>query len=175
MTNHKLIETERLWMKPADEGDADLFLELLNTPKWLSFIGDRNVHTLEEAKAYIAEKMSPQMKRLSFSNNVVFRKEDGVKIGCCGLFDREGVDGLDIGFAFLPDYEKNGYAYESASKMLELAFTTYGQTVIHAITIKPNLSSQRLLNKLGLSFKKNIHLPDDPEELMLFELKKEAI
>lgn len=172
MTNHKHIETERLWMKPADEDDADLFLKLLNTPKWLAFIGDRNVHTLEEAKAYITGKMTPQLKRLSFTNNVVIRKSDGVKMGCCGLFDREGVEGLDLGFAFLPEFEKQGYGLESAQKMKELAFTNYGQTKISAITIKENTGSQKLLERVGLRFIKTISIPDDDAELMLYELEK---
>lgn len=172
MRKRNKLETERLILKPVTEEDADLFLPLLNTPKWLDYVGDRQVHTLQEAKAYIEEKMTPQMKRLGFTNNVVIRKLDGVKMGCCGLFDREGVEGLDIGFAFLPDFENQGYAYESASKLLSIAFSDYGHSKVSAITIKRNLSSRKLLEKLGLTFKKFIRIPDDPEELMLYELEK---
>ena len=96
------IATERLVLKPTTLEDAAFILELLNSPKWLKFIGDRNVKSIAEAEAYIKERMLPQFERLGFTNNVVIRKADGKKIGACGLYDRDGLEGIDIGFAFLP-------------------------------------------------------------------------
>jgi RimJ/RimL family protein N-acetyltransferase len=40
---------------------------------------------------------------------------------------------------------------------------------ISGITTKPNISSQKLLEKLGLRFMKYIKLPKDKEELMLYQ------
>lgn len=54
-------------------------------------------------------------KEDSLNSNTVIRKLDNVKIGTCGLYDREGIDGVDIGFAFLPEYEKKGFAFENAN------------------------------------------------------------
>ncbi|MBW1294086.1 GNAT family N-acetyltransferase [Aquimarina litoralis] len=165
----KHFETDRLLLVPADINDAAFYLELLNTPKWLQNIGDRNVKSIEDAKSYIEQKMTPQLDRLGFSNYTVIRKSDKVKLGCCGLYDRDGVDGFDIGFAFLPNYEKMGYAYESASKLKEVAITQFKIHKISAITIPKNKSSQKLLEKLGFSFVKMITIPNDDEELMLYE------
>ena len=41
---------------------------------------------------------------------------------------------------------------------------------ITAITIKENVGSQRLIEKLGLEFKKTILFGDEPEELLFYEL-----
>ncbi len=168
------FETQRLLLRPMTEEDAAFQLELLNSPLWLENIGDRNVRTLEEAKIYIREKVTPQLERLGFSNFTVIRKEDGIKMGTCGLYDREGLEGVDIGFAFLPQYFGKGYAHESASKILEAGKTIFGLTEINAITTRANLASQKLIEKLGLQYIRIISLPNDPEPLLFYQWKKDV-
>ena len=115
--------------------------------------------------------MRSQLEHLDFSNYTVIRKEDQVKLGNCGLYDREGLEGIDIGFAFLPQYEGKGYAYEAAKELKEQAFSRFKLSELHAITDKENIGSQRLIEKLGLRFKKYITLPNETEEIMLYNLK----
>jgi len=164
------FETDRLVLRPASLEDAAFVLELLNSPKWLQFIGDRKVYTLQDAEVYIKERMMPQLERLGYGNFMVIRKEDNVPIGCCGLYDREGLEGVDIGFAFLPENEGKGYAFEAALRVKEAAFSELSLTKIGAITIEANTGSRRLLEKLGLEFIKKMHLDNDPEELMYYEI-----
>jgi len=168
---YKTFETERLIIRPTTEIDASFIFELLNTPKWIKYIGDRNVKTIKDAEAYVKNKMTPQLEKLGFSNNTVIRKSDGVKIGTCGLFDREGIDGVDIGFSFLPQFEKMGYAFESTNKLKEVAINDFNISKISAITLKENLDSQNLLIKLGLQFEKIVKIPNDNVKLMLFVFK----
>lgn len=170
--NEPTYETERLILRPTTVDDAAFVYEVMNTEGWLKFIGDRNVKSHEDAAAYIKAKMRPQQERLGYSNNTVIRKSDGVKIGSCGIYDREGLEGVDIGFAFLPQYGGKGYAFEAANKVKELAFGKFGLSIISGITVKENIKSQRLLEKLGLKFIKMINLPDDPVELMFYQINK---
>lgn len=167
------FETERLILRPTAEEDAELVFNLMNTPKWHLYIGDRNIKTIEDAKLYILKRMRPQLERLGYSNYTVVRKADQVKLGSCGLYDREGLDGIDIGFALLPDFEGKGYAYEAANCLKQAAWDEFGITTLRGITVSENLPSQRLLIKLGLVHSDNIRLADEDEELMLFELTKE--
>ena len=171
--NYPILETERLILKPTQPEDASFLLALLNSPKWLEHIGDRNVHSIAEAEQYIVERMLPQLDRLGYSNNTIILKETGAKIGVCGIYHREGLEGVDLGFAFLPDYEKKGYAYESATTLIQAAFTQYDITLLKAMTTHTNLASQKLLEKLGFQHIENIFIPNDEEELRLYELKKE--
>jgi len=171
MKKYAHFETERLVLQPTTEEDAGFILELLNSPKWLAYIGDRNVHTEEDAIQYIKNKISPQLEKLGFSNYTLIRKTDGVKIGSCGLYDREGLEGIDIGFALLPAYEGMGYGFESASKILEIGKTEFNIEMISAITTKNNLASQRLIEKLGLRYIQTIRIPNDEEELLLYRIE----
>lgn len=163
------FETERLILRPTGTEDAEFILELLNTPKWSEYIGDRGVRTVDQAKDYIQERMIPQLERLGFSNYTVIRKSDGEKLGCSGLYDREGLEGVDIGFAFLPQFEGLGYAYESSLKVKQIGIEFFGISHIKAITIESNIKSQKLLEKLGLKFVKFFRMEGDDAELMLYE------
>jgi RimJ/RimL family protein N-acetyltransferase len=168
---YKTFDTERLHLRPATLDDADFILELLNTPKWIQYIGDRNVKTLEAAQKYIEERMFPQLMRLGFGNYAVIRKSDGKQLGCCGIYDREGLEGVDIGFSFLPEYERKGYAFEASLCLKEAAFSVFNLKKMGAITQEENSASRKLLEKLGLQFVKMIQLGDDPEELCYYELR----
>ena len=163
------FHTPRLFLRPTAEEDSDFIFELLNTPKCLKFIGDREVRSVEAAREYIRVKMLPQLEKLGFSNYTVIRKEDGVKLGTCGLNDRPGLEGIDIGFAFLPGYEKKGYAYEASSELMRAAEGDFNLTQIIAITARDNFSSQKLLEKLGLAFTKTIRLPGEEKEVLFYE------
>ena len=175
MKKFNSYETEHLLLKPTSTEDAGFILKLLNSPKWIEFIGDRNIHTEEEAKQYILEKMTPQLVKMGFSNYTVIRKKDTVKMGTCGLYDREGVEGVDIGFAFLPEFENKGYGFEAANKIKQVGFSVFKLAKIQAITTKENLASQKLIEKLGLTFKKFTKIPNDIEELMLYEINNSSI
>ena len=162
-------ETERLILKPASLDDADFFLELYNMPSFIQYIGDRNLRTKTDAETYIENRFLPQIKKLGFGNYVVILKENEAKIGAVGIFEREGLEVLDIGFSFFEQYEGKGFAFESANKLKEVAKEEFGIEKISAITTKDNHSSQKLIQRLGLTFIKMVRLPEDTEELLYFE------
>jgi RimJ/RimL family protein N-acetyltransferase len=166
---YRMYETERLILKPFAVSDAAFLVQLLNSPKWLQYIGDRNVHTEEAAAAYINERMITQLNRLGYGNNLVIRKEDNMPMGACGLYERPGLPMVDIGFAFLEEFEGKGYGFEAASHLLEAVKKHFGLQKICAITTPENMASQKLLVKLGLQFIKLIRMEGDKDELMYYE------
>ena len=109
-----MLETERLQIVKFSEEDAPFVFELLNTPAWIQFIGDRGVRTLEEARQYIVNGPLKSYEQFGFGPYLVRLKESDRPIGLCGLFKRETLEDVDIGFALLPAYAGNGYAYEAA-------------------------------------------------------------
>ena len=168
----KSFETPRLLLKPTSTEDARLLIELYNSPKWLEHIGDRNIKTEMQAAQYITEKMLPQQEKLGFGNYTIIKKLTGEKMGVCGLYDRKGLDGVDLGYAILPQFEKQGFVTESAARIVQAGFEDFNLDKIQAITNLVNTASQSILEKIGFTYLKNIFLPDDPEELRLYVLNK---
>lgn len=164
-----IYETERLILRPMSLEDADFILDLYNRPKFIQFIGDRNLKTVADAGDYIKNQFLPQFERLGYGNYLMITKEGNHKIGGVGIFEREGLDVVDIGFSLLDEFEGKGYAYEAALKIKSVGMNDFGLTKISAITTKDNFSSQKLIEKLGLRFRKYVTIPNDPEELMYYE------
>ena len=165
-----VIETERTILKPMAVEDAPFVYELVNTKEWIENIGQRNVHSEEDAKKYIQHKMVDHYEKHGYGNFLMTRKSDNQKIGCISLYNRDDVDGVDIGFAMLPDYMGKGYAYEGAVAVRNVARNDLKISGITAFTTKENIGSQKLIEKLGLQFKKTIIFGDEKEELLLYEL-----
>ncbi|MFD3449777.1 GNAT family N-acetyltransferase [Microbacteriaceae bacterium 4G12] len=169
----KILETDRLILRPQTTDDAAFILELMNTPSWLQFIGDRGVRTLEDAKDYILNGAIRMYEQFGFCLFLVARKEDHVPIGICGLVKRDGLEDIDIGFAFLPKYWAKGYAYEAASAVMAYGIDTLGLQRIVAITDQDNHASIKLLKKVGLQFEQLIQLQNGSEKLNLFAFDRE--
>ncbi len=146
------LETERLNIRPLILQDAAFMLELLNSKGWIQFIGDRNVRNIEAASNYIQKIISNN----KFFYNVFKIKDTNTPIGVVTFLYRENYDCPDIGFAMLPQYEKNGYAYEAVKNYLEeLNRNKVGQII--AIVKPDNANSIHLLNKLGLLFEETFN------------------
>jgi len=163
-----VLETERLLLRQLTTDDAEFILELLNEPSFIQNIGDRGVRTLEAARLYILNGPVASYAKNGFGSYLVILKETNESIGMCGLIKRDGLEDVDIGYAFLPKFWSRGYAVESA-----LAIKTYAKDVIElkrmvAITDPANEGSIRVLERLGLRFEKMIRLSQDDIELKLF-------
>ena len=160
-----VLETARLALRRLTPEDAPFILELVNEPSWLQFIGDKGVRTLDDARGYIQNGPMDMYARLGFGLYLVELK-DGTPIGMCGLIKRPALEDVDIGFAFRPQFWGQGYARESAAAVLDHGRDAFKLKRIVAITSPGNISSIRLLEKLGFEFEQELQLsPGDPVKL----------
>lgn len=157
------LETERLTIRRFTEADAEFILGLLNQPSFLRYIGDKGVRNIDDAVRYIQNGPIASYERVGYGPYVVRLKETAVPIGMCGLLKRDTLPDADVGFAFLPDYWSQGYAFEAVAAVM-----TYGREVLElrrivAITSPDNSASIRLLEKVGFKFEGLITLPEQGE------------
>lgn len=162
------FETERLRLRAFTMQDADFIIELLNTPGWIQFIGDRNVKTRIQAERYLENGPMKSYEQHGFGLSMVERREDLCALGMCGIIWRETLEWPDIGFAFLPEYGGRGYALEIAKATLQYGLDVLMIPRIAAITVPHNLRSVNLLEKIGLRFKEDFRMAGSEEELKLF-------
>ena len=160
------IDTGRLELRPFTADDADFVLRLLNEPSFLRYIGDRGVHSRDDAVKYIADGPVAGYARDGHGLMRVVRKADGAALGMCGVLKRDTLPDPDLGFSFFPEYWSQGYAFESAHAAMRHAREALGLCRILAITTRDNGPSMRLLGKLGFSFDRMIAM--GVEELCLF-------
>lgn len=123
-------------------------LQLLNTPGWLQFIGDRNVHDKLEAENYIRKTLDNPL----YFCSVFELRETHQPIGVISFLHRANQQFPDIGYAMLPAFEKKGFAFEACSSYLNQIKKEKIAPKVIAITLPSNKNSIRLIEKLGLKF-----------------------
>ena len=164
-----ILETERLRLREFNLHDSVFIVELLNTPGWLKFIGDRNVKSIEQAKDYLINGPFKSYKTYGYGLSMVERKEGALPIGMCGILNRDSLECPDIGFAFLPMYSGKGNAIEIVTALLQYADEKIGLSTLGAIVVPNNLRSISLLQKVGFVFEKTITLPPSTEQLSFYK------
>lgn len=176
MPSPVLLETERLQLRRLSDSsaqDAAFLLRLLNEPSFLQNIGDRGVRNLGDAHAYMTRGPVSSYREHGHGLYRVDIKATGVPAGLCGLVRREGLEGPDLGYAFLPEFWSRGYAKEAAAAVLGHARETLALSRIWAIVDPENAGSIRLLQKLGFRFERMVQLSADDIALNLFVLEVE--
>lgn len=158
-----IAETDRLLIRELDSAkDAEFIFELLNSPKFIKFIGDRDVRSIERSAQFIENRYRKSYRDNGYGLYAVELKNTAAatQIGLCGFVKRDNLPCPDLGYAFLPDHEGKGYGFESAAAMMRFGRDTLGFTQVLAITTQDNEVSARLLDKLGFSF---VSVTDSPE------------
>ncbi len=155
-----LPPTSRLYFEPLAPEHAAFIEQLLNTEGWIKNIGERNVRSHEDALGYI-QKISDNPNS---TYTVFLSRETRVALGVVTLIKRDNQAHFDIGFAMLPEYERNGYALEASKQQLDYLLASGQHEKIIAIALKDNLRSISLLEKLGLTLEEDYW---EGEELMV--------
>ncbi|WP_394167888.1 GNAT family N-acetyltransferase [Photobacterium piscicola] len=150
----KLIsETYNLIIRQLTLDDAEFIIQLLNEEAFIRYIADKNVRTHVDAVNYLTNGPLASYRDYGFGLNLVLLKETATPIGICGLLKREELDYPDLGYAFLTEFCKKGYATEAASSVLYVGMKDHSLNTVLAVTLLDNEGSNRLLQKIGFELK----------------------
>lgn len=163
----RIAHTERTTIDQISTRDAPFMLALLNSPTWIRFIGDRNVHTVEEAQAHVVTRYLGLYQAPGYGYYAV-RLLDGRAIGICGFLQKPYLENVDFGFAMLPEFQRQGYGFEAAWAVLEFGARQCGLSVLDAVTVTDNVASTRLLEALHFTHVGEVRVPDTDERLQLY-------
>ena len=166
----KILETERTILREIVADDAAFMLDLLNQPSFIKYIGDRNVRDLRQAREFIEHRLRASYQNFGYGLWTVELRETGELVGICGFVKRDVLPDADIGFAFLPDFEGKGYAFEAAAATLKYGREKLNFGRVLAITSPDNERSGRLLEKIGLRFERTMQLAADAADVKLYSI-----
>ncbi len=163
------LQTARLCITQFSPFDAAFLHELMNSPLWLQYIGDRKIHTEADALKHLEKNIFSAYASSGLAAWRVALLSSNLPIGSCGFYQRDFLDCPDLGFAFLPNYLNQGYGYEAASACLDYGFSQLGLQRLCAITQPDNAASVRLLEKLGFVEQGLTQWPDREARLLLYQ------
>jgi RimJ/RimL family protein N-acetyltransferase len=170
--NTTVLETGRLRLQRFTAGpeEAEFALRLLNEPSYLENIGDKGVRTLEQAAGYLREGPIKSYEIHGHGLYLAVLKETGQLVGICGLLKRDQFKDADLGYAFLPEFWSQGFAFESASAVLEYGRKALGLSRVIALVNPANAPSIKLLKKLGFSFSETVKMEPGGAVADVYEL-----
>ncbi|MCX7070166.1 MAG: GNAT family N-acetyltransferase [Gammaproteobacteria bacterium] len=165
-----VLDSVRLQLRPLNHGDATFILRLLNTPGFLTQIGDRGVRSLAEACRYLDDGPLAGYRRDGHGLLAIVARDSGQPLGLCGLLQREALPLPDLGYALLPEAMGQGIASEACAAVLDDAARRLGLRAVLAVVAAGNAASLRLLARLGFVADGDITL--DGSQPPLLRLRK---
>lgn len=150
------IETNRLILRELLLTDDVGLFELDTNPQVHQYLGNNPIKTMHEARTIIAMVMQ-QYATNGIGRWAVIEKTSGDFIGWCGLkfiqeHENNHINFYDIGYRLIPKYWGMGYATEAAQAVINYGFHQLQLKEIFASAHVENKSSQKVLQKCGLSF-----------------------
>ena len=123
-----ILQTPRTIVRQATLDDAAFVIELLNEPGWIRFIGDRDIHDLDAARAYIHERLLSSYAQ------------------------HDTLDAPDIGYAVCQAHQGKGYAFEVCQALVQHGWENLGFDKLYGYCLPDNVASVNLLEKLGMTY-----------------------
>jgi RimJ/RimL family protein N-acetyltransferase len=155
----RILETERLLIRPFEYGDCAFLVRLLNEPSFIRNIDDKGVRTQAQAAVFLTHGPMASYREHGHGLCLVALRDTLQPIGTCGLLKRNHVPEIDLGYAFLPGFWGRGYALEAAAAVLDFGRLSLGLTRASAIVTPDNARSIALLLKLGFGFNQWLPIP----------------
>ncbi len=142
------LETERLILRQLTFDDADAIFKWTGDPRVNKYMIYPLYKSVDEAKPWL-ETLYEDEKKLDYG---FVLKETGELIGSGGLYYHEDIDVWSVGYNLACDFWKHGYTLEAMKKIIEYAQSKYTVRVIAGTFAIGNYGSQRVMEKLGMTF-----------------------
>lgn len=151
-SREKIIETDRLVMRPFINSDVDKFSGICADEEVMKYIGG-GTQDREQTQTKIS-KWIKDYEKDGFGLMALVYKESGELIGFCGL-TRQSVDNeecIELGYRLSRKYWNQGMATEAAMAIRDHAFTHLNIEKLIAIIHPENVSSKNVAKKAGMHF-----------------------
>lgn len=162
----RTIETPRLILRPWRlETDLEPFFILNSDPQVMKYFTSPLIRAESDA---LVLKIFELIEQQGWGFWTIELKETHHFIGFCGLHSQPDLFDfspcVEIGWRLDKNYWGKGYAFEAAQAALNFAFTHLKLDAVVAFTAIQNKPSEKLMQRLGMSFQSTFKHPKLPEE-----------
>lgn len=145
------IKTPRLVLRPFTMKDVDPLCRILQEKNILRYFPNPSPPSRERVEQLISNQLKHwQEHKLGWW--AVQPNSTKQLIGWCGLQFLPETEETEVGFLISKAFWGRGFTTETAKASLLHGFEELGLTCIVGITHPENIASQRVLEKLGMSF-----------------------
>lgn len=151
-SNIPTLRTERLSLRamhPIDTEDMYDYARREEVTRYLLWSPHPNESYTKQYLSYIQSRYALG----DFYDWAIIDQESRRMIGTCGFARIDTANAsAELGYVLNPDFAGRGYATEAAKRVMEFGFSELGLHRIEARFMVGNAPSQRVMEKLGMSF-----------------------
>ena len=152
-TGQWVLETERLAFRPFTIDDLPALIEQRSDPDVNKYLGGTRLQNPE----FLAKRIHFYIdcfEKFGFGSCVMIWKETGEFIGAAGLQPLEDTGEIEVGYSMKKEFWGRGIGTEAAKAWMDFGFREKGLDRIVAVAVVENKASQRIMQKLGMSYEK---------------------
>ncbi|WP_108669264.1 GNAT family N-acetyltransferase [Peribacillus acanthi] len=160
-----LIKTNRLTIRPYQITDVDDIYEVVKEPSFYDFIPEsppsiKQVEGIVKWSIDCNEKNT--LENILKLNLGIVHKDENCLIGYCGLgpFDLD-TSKIELYYGIRKDFRGRGLATEAALSLIDFGFDTLNLNEIVTTVFPQNISSVKVLEKIGMKRQYSIVSPPD--------------
>lgn len=161
------VETSRLILRRWCDADVTPFAEMNADPQVMRLFPSLLTY---EQSAHMVERIEAHFVEHGFGLWAVELKQTGQFAGFIGLavprFEAAFTPCVEIGWRIAVPFWNQGYATEGAQAALKFGFEQCRLTEILSFTVPANIASQRVMEKIGMTYVSDFEHPvlanDDP-------------
>ena len=157
------INSQHLSVESTEPQKLGSLLRVRVPPEWPSTDWDANVF------AIIQRQYAEHPSTLGWHRYVILLGDDPVLVGTLGAFPKLEKE-AEIGYGILPNWQRNGYAPEGASALIQLLFEQ-GVDSVMAHTFRHMLESIRVMEKCALAYE----APGEEENTVRYRLRRKQV
>lgn len=148
------LDTTRLRLEPYHDAHYAGLRVMESDPSVMRYINHGIVKTPEETWEGI-RRVQARWDKYGFSWWTIIEKASEAIVGAACLQYLANVEGapLEIGWRLVPDHHGKGYATEAAKVIIDFAAERVGATYLVAVADPENVASQRVMQRLGMTYK----------------------
>lgn len=145
------ITTARLILRAFTEEDVDPLHHILHEKDLLRYFPNPNPPARNRVQKFVADQLK-HWDVHGYGWWAVQPRSEKVLIGWCGLQFLPETEEIEVGYLLGKAFWGQGLATEAAQASLQYGFENHKLERIVAIVHPENIASQRVIEKLGMSF-----------------------
>jgi len=148
-----IIKTDRIIMRQFRPDDREVLHRITHEPDIMKYFPSRSAWPIDKVDRYFSYQ-SAHWQRFRYGHWALTMIKGGRFFGWCGLEFLPDTEETEVGFMLSKKFWGNGYATESATAAVKFGMDQIGLKEIIGLAHPENKSSQRVLEKSGLSLKR---------------------
>ena len=166
-----MIETERLILRRFTLDDVNAAWEMNRDPEVTKFILGEGPPSRERVRELIEKNTLADYEKYGYGRMAIVHKADNCFIGFTGLKYLDDMQEVDVGYRLIRKYWGRGLATEATRPTVDIGFNDLKLDRVIAMALPDNAASVRVMQKLGMTFWKEIE--EDGHPVVVYKLERD--